>query len=379
MAGSESNTDESLLLPELVTSSECEEFLRTIGAFCDVPDTVKEECFADQSCLQNTQAAIHNQQLQDTLVSEGYCTPELAAQHIQYNGLSFMSPPGLKATSDMPSTDEYSGPHSFEIQVDSSFVGRNVMYSSSLNKLFITVNRVMYMGFKNSSVATDVYVRALLIYSEAQHFKEPVVRCVFHKYPDHELNKGVNEMLIDYVLHTDHSKAVYEKDSTSGRHSVRVSLDRPQAGAEWVTVPYKFMCKSSCDGGMNRRLTEVIFTLENESGEVLGRRKMKVRICSCPKRDKDKEEADAAKNQNQTLSGGKRKLASTLERQNKQVAKRKFEGFPQQIFLTKEEFLDATVVAEARLKRKLCAENREPTEEEEMLLRKYDHDLARRN
>jgi len=56
---------------------------------------------------------------------------------------------------------------------------------------------------------------------------------------------------------------------------------------------------------------------------------MKVRICSCPKRDKDKEEADATKNQNQTLSGGKRKLASTLERQNKQVAKRKFEGFPQ--------------------------------------------------
>jgi len=71
-------------------------------------------------------------------------------------------------------------------------------------------------------------------------------------------------MLIDYVLHTDHSKALYEIDSTSGRHSVRVSLDRPQAGAEWVTVPYKFMCKSSCDGGMNRRLTEVIFTLENE-------------------------------------------------------------------------------------------------------------------
>jgi hypothetical protein len=47
----------------------------------------------------------------------------------------------------------------------------------------------------------------------------------------------------------------------------------------------------------------------------------------------------------------------------------------QQVFLTREEFLDATVVAEARLKRKLCAENREPTEEEAMLLQKYDHDL----
>lgn len=65
------------------------------------------------------------------------------------------------------------------------------------------------------------------------------------------------------------------------------------------------------------------------SGDVLGRRKMKVRICSCPKRDKDKEEADVAKNQNQTLSGEKRKIGSTLERQNKQVAKRKFEGFQQ--------------------------------------------------
>jgi len=53
----------------------------------------------------------------------------------------------------------------------------------------------MYMGFRNSSVASDVYVRALLIYSEAQYFKEPVVRCVFHKYPEHELNKGNCYML----------------------------------------------------------------------------------------------------------------------------------------------------------------------------------------
>jgi hypothetical protein len=60
---------------------------------------------------------------------------------------------------------------------------------------------------------------------------------------------------------------------------------------------------------------------------------MKVRICSCPKRDKDKEEADAAKNQNQTLSGGKRKLVSHLEQKNKQLAKRKFECFHQVKYL----------------------------------------------
>jgi hypothetical protein len=51
------------------------------------------------------------------------------------------------------------------------------------------------MGFRCTSVASDVYVRALLIYSEAQHFKEPVVRCVFHKVPKHDLNKGNCYML----------------------------------------------------------------------------------------------------------------------------------------------------------------------------------------
>jgi hypothetical protein len=50
------------------TSSECEEFLRTFGSFCDVPDTVKEEFSAVETCLQNSQAAILNEQLQDSLV-----------------------------------------------------------------------------------------------------------------------------------------------------------------------------------------------------------------------------------------------------------------------------------------------------------------------
>lgn len=374
MAESGSITDESLLLPDVVTS-DCEEFLNSFGPFDDLPDTIKDEYSADQTCLRNSQSAYHNVLCQESLLSEGYCTQQLAAQHSQYNGLSMVPPPVPTATSEMPSTDEYPGPHNFEIEVDSKFAGRNLMYSSSLNKLFITVNRVMYMGFRCTSVASDVYVRALLIYSEAQHFKEPVVRCVFHKVPKHDLNKDVDIELIEYVLHADHSKAIYDKDVRSGRHSVRVALDRLQAGAEWVTVPYRFMCKSSCDGGMNRRLTEVIFTLESERGDVLGRRKMKVRICSCPKRDKDKEEADAANNENQTVSGGKRKLAPHPDPRNEQVAKRKCEGFLQQIFLTKEDFLDATVLAEARLKRRLCDENRNPSEEEKILLKKYENDL----
>jgi hypothetical protein len=74
----------------------------------------------------------------------------------------------------------------------------------------------------------------------------------------------VDEKLLNYVLHIDHSKAIYDFDEVSGRFSVRVALDHPQAGTDWVTVAFKFMCKNSCISGMNRRPTEVIFTLEND-------------------------------------------------------------------------------------------------------------------
>jgi hypothetical protein len=66
-----------------------------------------------------------------------------------------------------------------------------------------------------------------------------------------------------HVLRIDHLGAIYEYDETSERRSVRVALDHPQAGTDWVTVAFKFMCKNSCIAGMNRRPIEVIFTLED--------------------------------------------------------------------------------------------------------------------
>lgn len=67
---------------------------------------------------------------------------------------------------------------------------------------------------------------------------------------------------------------------------------------------------------MNRRAVDVIFTLEDACGRVLGRRKLSVRVCSCPKRDKEKEEKEfqeqiAAQSHGQVPTHGrKRKLTS---------------------------------------------------------------------
>uniref|UniRef100_H2ZH73 Cellular tumor antigen p53 n=1 Tax=Ciona savignyi TaxID=51511 RepID=H2ZH73_CIOSA len=69
-----------------------------------------------------------------------------------------------------------------------------------------------------------------------------------------------------------------------------VMLERPQIGAEYTTVLYKFMCLSSCVGGINRRPLNVVFNLENAEGQIIGRRVVEVRVCSCPGRDRSQEE-----------------------------------------------------------------------------------------
>lgn len=118
-------------------------------------------------------------------------------------------------------------------------------------------------------------------------------------------------MVMKHVLRCSNQGSVYFGDTESKEHlSVVTPLGLPQAGMDTVRVNYQFMCKNSCPSGMNRRAVDVIFTLEDRwcvffftnhvfllkniffSGNVLGRRKLAVRVCSCPKRDKEKEEKE---------------------------------------------------------------------------------------
>ena len=65
-------------------------------------------------------------------------------------------------------------------------------------------------------------------------------------------------------MRCEHKMAQYIDDPFTGRQSVVIPQEHPQAGAEWVTNLYQFMCFSSCVGGLNRRPIQVIFTLEYE-------------------------------------------------------------------------------------------------------------------
>ena len=67
-----------------------------------------------------------------------------------------------------------------------------------------------------------------------------------------------------HLVRCEHKLASYFEDPYTLRQSVFIPHEQPQAGAEWVTNLYQFMCFSSCVGGLNRRPIQVIFTLEHE-------------------------------------------------------------------------------------------------------------------
>lgn len=139
----------------------------------------------------------------------------------------------------------------------------------------------------------------------------------------------------EHVLAMENEGAEYLLDPSSKRYSVKVPLHL-QSGCEYSLISLKFMCKTSCTGGLNRAPTDIIFTLEDAQwvfftcgknsytlpnhslrrdlsalrfcifvyrGAVLGRQVIGVKICSCPKRDKEKDEQNFGE-----PSTGKRKI-----------------------------------------------------------------------
>lgn len=139
----------------------------------------------------------------------------------------------------------------------------------------------------------DLFLRATLLYSLPQFAQELVERCSAHVDTRLLHNRDIEPHIVRHVLRCTNAGSIYLGNADRKEHlSVVTQLQLPQAGVETVRVNFQFMCKNSCPSGMNRRAVDVIFTLEDACGRVLGRRKLSVRVCSCPKRDKEKEEKE---------------------------------------------------------------------------------------
>jgi len=209
----------------------------------------------------------------------------------------------------IPANTDYPGEFDFQIDfgelTDYAPKSAQYTYSKSLNKLFVKMNVTCPIRFKcaTKQPIPGCLIRAVPVFKRPEHVTDVVTRCPNHRIPDevHYIPSGhliraesTNECHVNY--HT----------APDGRESVTVLYERPQVGAEYSTVLYKFMCLSSCVGGINRRPLLTCFTLEKD-GQVLGRRVVEVRICSCPGRDRSQEERrkNGKSNSNQGIKLGK--------------------------------------------------------------------------
>uniref|UniRef100_A0A0A9XWS0 Cellular tumor antigen p53 n=2 Tax=Lygus hesperus TaxID=30085 RepID=A0A0A9XWS0_LYGHE len=205
----------------------------------------------------------------------------------------------------LPMLEDFRGPYNFTYKLPEngqSSIKPTWEYSKIFNQVFIKMDRVLIVQFTFDTEKVninDLYIRAVLVYSSADHIFSPVNRCAVHAIEEDPLSKSHSDKdtclcpfyeFAGHVVRCKSTEAMYCYDPKSERHSVLCPVRTT------ADLLYSFRCKNSCPKGMHRRTTKLVFTLENGMGKMLGRRSLDVKICSCPRRDKEKME--------KTLRGG---------------------------------------------------------------------------
>ncbi|XP_042146794.1 cellular tumor antigen p53 isoform X3 [Ixodes scapularis] len=228
----------------------------------------------------------------------------------------FMQQPGNDPHN--PSTKEFRGDYGFYVNCarqEKLAKSANYTYDEHHRKLFVNMNVVCPFHVHVDKVPPlGTTLRVMAVYANPNDVRSVVKRCLIHMDPYNATNsKSIIPAV--HVIRCESPCAAYKEDPTTGRHSVVIEYNNPEAGMGYRVYHYRFMCLSSCSHGegMNRRPIKIIFTLEHGNC-VLGRLSMDVKICRCPGRDRRNEDksrlpptssTDQAKGQKKRKPNGK--------------------------------------------------------------------------
>jgi len=190
--------------------------------------------------------------------------------------------------------NNWSGDYGFSVHVVTSnqATQKDAQYSHKVQKLYTNQNKAVSLKIiANKPLDTfgDVLLRVTMVYTGSDHLKEPVKVCFNHS---HDSTGHLKSALSAYILRLsceEEGNVRYMESGSGHTSAVLDPLPAPPPGTVATPITIRFTDLGSCAGGINRRDTAVVFTLEKDGG-VVGRQVMPVRICTCPKRDKDHDE-----------------------------------------------------------------------------------------
>lgn len=256
---------------------------------------------------------LYDEAMHDSLSSEG----ELSDIANRERSRSMMSKTSLSVPtmikSEPPSScllSDWPGDYQFSLGLPDYTRPRDPQYSNNLNKLYICQNSsvTVKLFFTNSAPLTPVFsLKVAMVFTSPDHSSQSVTVCYQHSRTSAgKLKDPLSPHLMRVSSELVETKYLQFKDT--GKHLVVLDPLPSYHGADqFIPVTVKFTDLGSCPGGINRRDTAVVFSLEVE-GVPVGRRVLPVRVCTCPKRDREHDEK-GEESSNKTKGGVEKQLA----------------------------------------------------------------------
>lgn len=187
------------------------------------------------------------------------------------------------ATLEEVTYDDYQ----FEMNLQSSSNNGSWIFSEKLNKLFVKHMQPLQLfpTYKKPSNDLELFFRAMIVPIAQEDSKVCFVTC-----PNHRSKCADNN---PHILRCVHKTATYTgtEDGYYCKNRLQVALNLCEVAPN-EPISLQFFCQNSCSGGMQRKQTAVIFTLEDRYRNILGKKFVNFKVCSAPKRDVIKEEQD---------------------------------------------------------------------------------------
>lgn len=175
----------------------------------------------------------------------------------------------------------------FEVEVPMDEKEKKLWYYDAFSKrLFVKGDQDLTAIINYRTANCALNLRLMPVYTSRADIRKPVLRC-----PNHKEQCKTNHR--EHIVHCHHEGALYcgseQGENFASRLSVVIPLHKSCQTRQYgekvqEEIVFAIGCLNSCSG-ISRRATALIFTLENENMEILGRTVMNFRSCTSPKRD----------------------------------------------------------------------------------------------